>query len=70
MNLTPETSSSTLGKFNRTVSMEMDVPDNANDVLFYEYNLSETSRAKTRGNHVPPAHHRRSFWKHDGMGGR
>jgi hypothetical protein len=50
--------------------MEMDVPDNANDVIFYEYNLFEASRAKIRGNHVPLAHHRCSVWKHDGMGGR
>ena len=70
MNLTPETSSSTLGKFNRTVSMEMDVPDNANGVLFYEYNLFEGSRTKIRGNHVPLAGSRCSMQEHDGMGGR
>jgi hypothetical protein len=70
MKQTPETLSSKLGKFDRTVSMEMDVPDNANDVLFYEYNLFEVSRAKIRGNHVPLADYRCSMGKHDGMGGR
>ena len=70
MNRTPETSSSKLGKFDRTVSMEMDVPDNANGVLFYEYNLFEVSRTKIRGNHAPLADTRCSMRKHDGMGGR
>ena len=70
MNRTPETPSSKLGKFNRTVSMEMDVPDNANGVLFYEYNLFEVSRTKIRGNHAPLADTRCSMRKHDGMGGQ
>jgi hypothetical protein len=70
MNLTPKTSSSTLGKFNRTVSMEMDVSDSANGVLFYEYNPFEVSRTKIRGNHVPLADSRDSMRKHDGMGER
>jgi hypothetical protein len=49
--------------------MEMDVPDNANDALFHEYNLFEVARAKIRSNHVPLAHYRCPVWKHDGMGG-
>ncbi len=69
-NRTPETRSSKLGKFDRTVSMEMDVPDNANGVLFYEYNLFEVSRTKIGGNRVPLADYRCSMRKHDGMGGR
>ena len=70
MNLTPETSASKLGKFDRTISMEMDVPGNANGVLVYEYNLFEVSRTKIRGNDVPLADYRCSMRKHDGMGGR
>lgn len=50
--------------------MQVDVPDNVNDVLFYEYNLFEVSRAKLRGNRVPLAHHRCPVWRHGGMDGR
>ena len=70
MNRTPEMRSSKLGKFDRTVSMDMDVPDNASGVLFYECHLFEVSRANIRGNHVPLAHYRCSIWRHDGMDGR
>ena len=70
MNRTPETPSSKLGKFDRTVSMEMTVPDNTNGVLFYEYNLFEVSRTKIGGNRLPLADYRCPMRKHDGMGGR
>ena len=70
MNRAPKPASSPLGKYDRTVSMQMDVPDNANNVLSYEYNLFEIARAKIRGNHVPLAHHRCSVWRGGGKDGR